>query len=693
MPNYPQMEKQMDDKTDGNQEMNYWDVVYSSQKDEQRKYTCNYNNNEGNGEPDQSQKKKGSSSTNSKVKKNCDSEIWEKKIGSVQGENDQSGHVDHRTSRGDYGEVKILQRVNTCNVDVGKIQKSYAGTANPPQICYTRTHVAANPSTTQSYSHVTTLPQRMQQSYSHVNKHPQKTPRSYTRVSALSQGAPQNYSHIAACPRGDTKLKLPIQTPQSTKVNFYLLILGNYTVDQVYIRFGPDRTAPLELVDRDSNLFKCSQILPGDPIKDRFNYKYGLVNKGHDFVRKSLSDFCEEPGVRQAESRNQFDVFQFPEEKMYQSEIVPKSIIFYLKWLLQLIEPSTISEILIQIESFRFITFGVKHAKECVNWIVEHALSCTASDIQRLYLCIVLSYLDWFHLLRWLPNEKSIVGTCDRLLQCLNACVNFNFLSKSNLQRLGKIAIFLVKNSSSPGWLTLAAHFYPYLGVKYVLDEKHTKGLNSTYLYDVKEYKRIVHALLSLMAGENVGSQDAHQDILYVVLKHAPKLDAVWELFKNVNLSWFFTTEHEKVNFFVKFYHDTVRGTSTENETAGLRLIEFYKIPEVMRGRMRALLFSTLLEYAKSDEESNREQVNIFVESVTLEKYLEMYEVFEILSELSKSNSVPRQKLLLEILNSECFGKDWHETPFPIKVDVCKLWVITRVINKSPCRISVPWKR
>ena len=39
-------------------------------------------------------------------------------------------------------------------------------------------------------------------------------------------------------------------------------------------------------------------------------------------------------------------------------------------------------------------------------------------------------------------------------------------------------------------------------------------------------------------------------------------------------------------------------------------------------------------------------------------------------------------------MNNEQFGKDWRETSFLRKVDICKWWVITRVVNKS--RVSSP---
>ena len=470
------------------------------------------------------------------------------------------------------------------------------------------------------------------------------------------------------------------------------MILGENSVDQAFIHLGSDEAIRLEYVDRQCNLWKYSATLPGDPTKNRFKYKYGFLKKGHDFTLPILGrigmlskdpSYCEESSEKQVRSQAQFDVFHFPEEKDYVSETIPEAIVFYLKWLLQFVNHLTISDTLNQIESLYIISLNGKYVKECVNWIVEHASGYDVSDLQRLYLCIVLSHLDSSLSPLPFPKDKKTAEACDRLLQCLNACVHSKFLSTSDLKRLEKIAIILVKNSNSPGRVTLAAHFYPYLGIKFVLDEKNTQGLN--YTYDVKEYKKLVDTLLSHIKDKNGNDQVAYQDLLDLVLEHAPNLDAVWNLFESVDFCLFFTNEDEKVDFFVKFYQRITRETSTQKESAGAKLenlVEFQKIPEKIRGKMRKFLYLTLLEYAKSDDELNGEHVKIFLKSIISDRVLFMYQVLEILMELSKSKSVPCQNLLLEILNNERF-EDWRETSRSRKVDICKSWVITRVVNLS----------
>ncbi len=388
--------------------------------------------------------------------------------------------------------------------------------------------------------------------------------------------------------------------------------------------------------------------------------------------------YCVEPNERHVESHAQFDVFWFPEDKQHLSETVAKATLFYLKWLLLSVNPSTIFEILTLIERFRFPTLNTKHVKECLNWIVEHSI---ASYEQQLYLCIVLSHLDNSSSPLPFPNDKKTAEACDRLLQCLNACVDSRYLSRSNIERLKKIAIILVGNSNSKGWLTLAAHFYPYLGIEFILNTRYPKCLN--YTYGMTEYTRMVATLLSnITIKHNMHDQIAHQHLLYQVLVSAPTLDAALELFESPDVCRFFTNEDEKVGFFVKFCQSNTRGTSAQTESVGTKLIEFYHIPAKIRGRMHKLLFSTLLDYARSDDELNGEHVTIFLKSINSGKYLDMKQVLEVLMALSKSKSVPRQNLLLEILHKE-LTEYWHKTSLTQKQEICESWVITRVVNKS----------
>ena len=468
------------------------------------------------------------------------------------------------------------------------------------------------------------------------------------------------------------------------------MILGDYSVDEAYIIFGTE-VIPLACVWEKRNLWKFSLLVEGDPIKDRLKYKYGFKSKGHDFKLPLIGrigifskdpSYCEEASEKRVESQVQFDVFHFPDDRFYLSETRPQSVVFYVQWLMGFVYPPTISEILIQIEGLRFDLLCIKHVKHSVNWILEQASGNSVTDVQRLYLCIVLSHIDKHYPYTLpIPTNSQITEAFDRLLQCLNTCVYSNFLSPSNLKSLQKIAITLVQNCSSPGWLTLAAYFYPYLGIQFLIEKKHAIGLN--YRYDRKEYHKRVNELLFNIKIKNSDDQLVHQKLLHFMLKCAPTLDETFDLFENYDVPQFFDTEEKKVDFFVKFYQDQQRGYSTQSKSSGAKLIEFFKIPEKMRGRLYNLLYSILLEYAKSDEELKNEHVKIFLHSVISNKDLDMPRVLEILKELSKSKSIPRQDLLLKILSNNLFEQDWHGTLHDEKVKICTSWVTTRVTNKN----------
>lgn len=458
------------------------------------------------------------------------------------------------------------------------------------------------------------------------------------------------------------------------------MLSGDY-IDQVYIHiFGHDIMQALERVDSHPNLWRFATMLPADLNKYNFAYKYSFVSTKRQVAGQLSSKnplFCEERFEKYVGSKTNYDVFHFPEDNEYMSETVPNSLLFYLQWLLQFVDAFTITKILSQIEKFRFITFCPKHVKKCVNWIVDLAPSVT--EVQRLYLYIVLSHLFSSRSLSplLLPNDIKTTVACDCLLQCLD--VDPVFLSRANREHLEKTAILLVQHSSRPGWLTLAAHFCPYLGVEFILSTVDAVGL--TLRYEATEYRKMVDALLSTVKTTN--DLDAHQELMYFVLESAPTLVVALELFENSNVCRLFTNEDERAQFFVEFCENAMRSRGTSTQWRKSKLTEFYNIPEKLRGRIRKYLPQILLEYTKSDDELDDEHVKIFVDSIISERLLHDDQVLYVLMQLSKSKSVPRQNLLLEILNNECFRKRWHETSKKWKVDICKSWVITTVVNTT----------
>ncbi len=438
---------------------------------------------------------------------------------------------------------------------------------------------------------------------------------------------------------------------------------------------------PLYRVREENNLWYCSVTLPRDSwIKHDLKYNYSLHLSGCDFT--SLNErmriqphYCEEICQRIVR-RVKFDVFYFPDNRHREGETISTSIIWYLKWFLQFVEDSTISQILIHIEGFNFQSLTTDHVNELVDWIGEQALGNSITEIQRLYLCMVLNLVEFRRNLKTsYLNGKKVV--CDRFLQCFTTAVHSNFLSKSALKHLEKIAIILVENSSSAGWLTLAAHFYPYLGIKFLLDNKDAKRLDCTY--NSEEYRKLVTALFSSLKVEN---QDERKELLSLVLKSAPTLVTAFGIFKFREMSAFFATENESDEFFVEFCKEALKTNENKN---GLRakLLETLKLMAKISKKLPEPVYSALFEYAKSGEELQAPDIQDLVKLILSIKDLGMDQFVKILMELSTSELITHhQDLLFQILDNELFKEGWLEIPFEKKVDICNSWVITRVITR-----------
>ena len=445
----------------------------------------------------------------------------------------------------------------------------------------------------------------------------------------------------------------------------------------------------MQRVPGNNNLWEYSTKFRGNPIKDRYEYKYGFREKGQDFTVPFLgrigvlskdSSYYVESGRRQMGCGAHFDVFHFSDDESYYCDTVPKGVVYYIKWLFLFVSRCRIAETLIQIEKFPLSQLGREYLQDCLNFVVIRALDSAVTDVQCLYLCIVLSHLvkpDSSPLLSF-PNDedKETATACDRLLQCLSTCAYSNPLSMANLDCLKKIALLLVENSNSPGWLTLAVHFYPYLGPEFVLGKKYTAALS--YAYDSNEYKKMVSSLLLHIKEKNDDDKAIHQQLLHLVLENAQNIDVVWQIYEIVDFSLFFHSEEEKVSFFVDFYKQEDIGI--KKQTVGLKLTGFCNIPKKIREKMHKFLIQILLQFANSDEDLNDEHAKIFLEVIITED-LSVNQLFQVFVELSRSKSAHRQDLLLKILDNELFDDHWREAELAQKLHICKTWVKERTMN------------
>ncbi|CAB4043499.1 E3 ubiquitin- ligase RNF213 [Paramuricea clavata] len=473
--------------------------------------------------------------------------------------------------------------------------------------------------------------------------------------------------------------------PHSTLVDFYVYVHGDQPVDDVYLLFSHEEPILLRRVGSDIRLWHYQLPLRCDLKKEYVEYFYRILIKGHDstvpvFGRWLSKDatFMDEISERNIKSNKQYDVFHFSQDRRYYQETVPQSVIFYIKWLLHSVDMSNISQILQQVEEMRF-DFTAKHVRDFIAWIVEQVIGPSVTDIQRLYLCLILGLLfqNCSRHFRF-PNDSNSKQACDRLLECFSARVHSSFLSPSNLKILEKLANTLVQNCSCPGWLNLAATFYPYLGVRYVLQKKHDSGLK--YKYDIKEYHKLMDTLLKNIDNTEQ-EENEHQSLLQAVLEIAPSNDVVVQLFDGPDTGRFFADEAGKEDFFVKFYQDSHH--SGRRRGVGEKVVELLKIPQKLREKLYRLVNSCLLDFVSSDEEVKEEHIKAFIDLIILHNSLQQSQVVDLLIEISRSKSVRRHGLLLRILHTSCFRADWHNTAMAHKVKICSTWVNTKVVNET----------
>ena len=356
------------------------------------------------------------------------------------------------------------------------------------------------------------------------------------------------------------------------------MILGKSSIKDAEIRWAKaTKTEPkavsLHLVSKENSLWYCAVTFPQDPTKFPIKYKYCLNE--HPKVE------CKEEKKRTVTQQFQFDVFIFPDNRYFHGETLPSAAIWYAKWLLKLVNDSTISPILTSIQCLYFKSLNENHMEVFVSWILEQTSQNSTTDIQRFYLCMILSHLRSPALSKYsIGNKKA----CDRLLQCFTTSAHSNFLSTSDRERLKATAVSLVKNSSSPTWLTLAALFYPYLGIKFLLEKKNSESL-SHHKYDSEEYKTLVALLLSCLKVDS--QEDDNKKLLKYVMKSSPTLVEVVDLFQRSEISKMFTNDDEKVDFFVKFIKEHVKKKGSRE-----RLTEFHHMPEKIRSTIEEVLNS-----------------------------------------------------------------------------------------------------
>ncbi|XP_028397453.1 LOW QUALITY PROTEIN: uncharacterized protein LOC114521280 [Dendronephthya gigantea] len=478
-------------------------------------------------------------------------------------------------------------------------------------------------------------------------------------------------------------LRLKPSDSHNISVDFYVYVHGNKPVDKVYLLFNNGSHVLLHKIDDDRKLWHYQLFSSDDLKRERIEYRYRAVIKrdshfplvGKYFSKDDLN--IEELGKRKIDSNLHYDVFHSPHDQRYYMESVAQSIIFYTKWLLPSLHISNISRILQQIEKMRFMYLDGKNVKDFISWIINHVIQLSINDVQRLYLCVLLAHLCDSHHFS-LPNKKETKAACDRLLACFSADVNSVFKSPPSVKIWEKLAIELVKHSSCPGWLNLAATFYSYLGVDYILQKRYF--FSTAYNYSAREYQNLMDLLLRNI---DVDSKNySYKRLLKALMEMAPNNDIVVKLYDRPDIDKFFASETEKKDFFVEFYQNIHHKSSTRKDV-GASLIELVKIPQELLRKMYRPVHSSMLNFLRSDDEMEEQHIKAFLDLMVLDYCLQKSDVNDLLIEIAKSKLTSRHNLLLNILNMSLFEDNWRDTSMVEKVKICCTWITTKVVNEK----------
>ena len=307
----------------------------------------------------------------------------------------------------------------------------------------------------------------------------------------------------------------------------------------------------------------------------------------------------------------------------------------------------------------------------CIQWILNKTSHDPLTPAQGLYLCVVLGFSPAFQGLQP-PQSEETKHVFDKLLNCLAECAKYHYfnLSRGFNRPLAQISHVLVMNSSCPGWLTFAAHFYPFFNMDRLL-QQHVQMPYTNY--ETSEYLYMLRLLLPKLEKVSRRNEITLRQFLKTVFRSAPDRNLVFEL-REDQLMWkFFRDIKDKQKFFTECYLDSLR-SSEDNTNIGEILKKILIIPENVRSLTWARLYEYLREFARSHVNPTEEHIAAFME---ISLHLPREQMYNILNFLSESTSTHHQDILLRFLSDAKFDSKWKS--IKDKVEIGKCWLRTRI--------------
>lgn len=343
-----------------------------------------------------------------------------------------------------------------------------------------------------------------------------------------------------------------------------------------------------------------------------------------------------------------------------------------------------------KVPKLKFTSLNQQQIQRCIQWIIEKSVDSFVTAEQGLYLCVLLGHLTAttsppLHLL-FLKSETT-TRACDVLLHCL---VSFKrrFSTPNVTGFLEAIAPVLVHNSSSPGWLTFAAYFYPWFGMKYVVERNIVSPK-----YEKDDYMRLVYLLLSHyiphIREASPENQQYYKQFLKRIFKLAPDEGALFQLFASKTIYRFFYSWPDREKFCVDFYKDNGLTRSGESINISQKLQQLSHLPIKLRGQLSGVLYTYVWEFINSFEDPTDKDLENFVH-LFLSLNLNQEQLHTIIMLISKSKVIAYQELLLTLLNdTKRFQIHWDKVSPKTKTQICFTWVKTRECANEANQINV----
>jgi hypothetical protein len=232
-----------------------------------------------------------------------------------------------------------------------------------------------------------------------------------------------------------------------------------------------------------------------------------------------------------------------------------------------------------------------------------------------------------------LPYDEKTKHAFDKLLQNLEKCFRKRSWVPENCRHLlERSAYTLVQGSSKPGWLTFAAYFRPFFGMKYVLDVT-----MESCSYSEDEYGKLLSLLLfgvTSIKNPRTMERESYQPFLKRILKFAPDEDVLFQMFQNQDVYRFFRSQTDREYFFMEFYKDSLNSRA---ENFGEKIKRLNQLPVHLRGKMSGLVFGYVQQFIDTVAEPSSDDMDVVFHLIS-ENFSDD-NVLYLLRHLSKSSS------------------------------------------------------